>query len=285
MGRGLKKASPYPLLFQTAVAYESLSDSKRVLELRNLAKEMDETWQGERPMLGKDEPPETIPFGSLDGEPVILGCEKNKGAVSFGLDENVSLLISDGKGVKKEVLNSFIKQLNTLDCKVWLCSKTCDAYVVGKNINLVKTPKALDEIIEILANALRNRQAELKEDPQKKFEEMVIIIDGVREFYLGCEASTISRLEVFIRLGKGLGITVIGADCEKNLSMCRADGDILVATMRENAVIVCGGAIANHKALDTYAWYDKVPEALRENEAVFVKENNPVLLVRMGDKE
>lgn len=285
IGRGLKKASPYPFLFQTAIAFESLSDNKRVLELRNLAKEMDENWQGERPGLLVEKVANPIPFGSIVGEPVILGKDKNEDAVSFKLEDNVSLLVSDGKGVAKEVLNCIVKQLKPLNCKVWLCSTRCEMYESSDNIVFVKTPKDLDEIIETLANILRSRQTEIKENPQKKFDEMVIILDGMREFYMGCEPSTISRLEVFIRLGKNLGITIIGADTDKNLSKCRSDGDILVATMRENSVLLSGGKVSDHKALDTYSWYERVPETLKENEAVFEKDDNPVFMIRMGDKE
>lgn len=254
-GRGLMRGESEPLLFQTTVPYADLSDSKRIMALRRDAEEMAKEWKGKVPESIQSVP-EEIPFGSVDGEPLVLGAAIEDGkSVSFSLKENVSLLISDGAGVKTDILASLSKQAEALpNSRVCVFTKTDE----------------MEQVVADTVQELRNRQAELKCNPGAVFDPIFFILDGYYDLTSNCKNDTISRLEVFIRLGKGLGIFVIGIDSAEKMSKCRFRGDILTVTMQQNILILCGGTMNHHQIADVHKLQGKYTKALDGTEAVMI---------------
>ena len=56
----------------------------------------------------------------------------------------------------------------------------------------------------------------------------------------GAEPLVISQLEAFIRLGEGIGITVIGGDLASKAERCYFSRDILMETLHEGPILLAG---------------------------------------------
>ncbi len=265
-GRGLVKG---PLEFQTAIAFAELSDGKRVAALRKMAGEMSAAWKGERPK-GIAVMPERIPFGTLEGAPFILGLSYEKAEpVSLPAEDTESILLSVGDP-ESPLFESLLLQAAALPgADVFLCSenRACPG-----PCRAVRSAGELDEAALSLAQELRGRQERKKKDPSASFPPVVVMIDGLRNWLDSVKPDTISRLEVFIRLGKGLGITIIAADTAENIAHCYYSNDILTATMREGAVVLCGGAAGVHRITDTIALEKRHPEPFKEDDLVLASE-------------
>ncbi len=262
VGRGLVKG---PLEFQTAIAFAELSDGKRTAALRKMAGEMSSAWKGARPK-GIAVMPEEIPYGSLEGTPFILGLSYDTAEpVCLPVEDTVSLLLSAGDA-ESPLFDSLLRQaLEISEAEVFLysenrfCPAPCRTYRSGAE---------LDEAVLQLAGELRGRQARKRNDPEAVFSPILIFIDGLRKCLDSVQPDTISRLEVFIRLGKGLGVTVLASDTAEDTAYCYFSNDILTATMREGTVILCGGSPEAHRITDTIALRKKHPEPFRKDDLV-----------------
>lgn len=280
-GRGLVKVMPAPLLFQTAVAYGDLSDSKRTQMIRSIARQMDDAWNGERPK-GIVSVAEEIPFGSLEGKPFILGADMESGeSVSVTLDA-VSLLLSDGANMKEDMLRSLLRQAVALQ-ESQVVLYTCEP---AKYENLMDghtmhtSPQALDQAVEPLAVELRKRQKQLRENPEAQFAPLVIILDGLYDCISRCHSDTVARLEVFIRLGKQLGVFVAALDNAQLMGKCRFQGDILTETMRQGPALLAGGALAVHQVVDSYGIQAQYPQAMDEQTAILTRPDGKAVQLR-----
>lgn len=283
MGRGLTRALPTPLLFQTAIAFAELSDSKRIARLRAAAEEMDRAWSGARPECIRSIP-EELPFGSVEGKPFVLGMDTAGGeAVSLPFGEQVSLLISGQADAGQDALRSILRQAEGLaDSSIWLCTAQPGAYIgLGGSCHILTT-QGLDENVETLARELRNRQGQLRQDSNSTFAPVVVAIDGLMACVEGCRQETVARLEVFIRLGKGLGLFVVAADNAERMGKCRYRGDILTATMRQGPVLLIGGAVSSHQVVDPYELQSQFPQPMGGEDAILLGYGkNPCALRRM----
>ncbi|MBR5284184.1 MAG: type VII secretion protein EssC, partial [Clostridia bacterium] len=125
MGRGLCRGLPAPLLFQTAVPYAELTDSRRIAALRAMAEELDKAWTGIRPE-GVTVIPEEIPYGSLSGAPFVLGMNTDDGStVSLPFGTQVSLLLSGDT----DTLQSLLRQVSVMaGSTLWVCTDRPDAW-------------------------------------------------------------------------------------------------------------------------------------------------------------
>ena len=85
-------------------------------------------------------------------------------------------------------------------------------------------------------------------------------MDELAELLETAELRVISQLEAFIRLGNGIGITVVGADLAAKVEHCYYSGDILLETMHEGPVILVGGQAEDHRIVDTLAFKKVLPE-------------------------
>lgn len=280
-GRGLAKRLPRPLLFQTAIAYSDLGDSARTRKIRSVAQEMDGAWTGVRPQ-GILSLADELPFGSLEGEPFILGADLESGESVSVSPEAISLLLSDGAGVKEDLLRSLLRQALALPgVQLGMYTAEPDKYrELLQGHRLYARPEALDQAVEPLAEELRSRQRLLKADPASCFDPIVLIIDGLYDCIQRCQSNTVARLEVFIRLGKRLGVFIVAADSAQLMGKCRFSGDILTETMRQGPTVLVGGKLAEHQILDTYGIQAKYPQPMNANTAIVLKPDSPAVQIR-----
>lgn len=278
MGRGLCRGLPAPLLFQTAVPYAELSDSKRIAALRTMAVEQDRAWTGIRPE-GVAVIPEEIPYGTLSGAPYILGMNTaDSTTVSLPYGRAVSLLLSGGA----DTLHSLLRQTAEMEgSTVWLCTDRPAEYRAIPGVSFLNTA-GLDGKIEEIAQVLRARQGQLRADPAAVFAPIFIGLDGLLDVTEKCRPETVARLEVFIRLGKGLGLFVAACDTAERMGKCRYRGDILTATLRQGPILLMGGAVSGHQVVDPYALQAQFPQPMGKEDAILLGvEENPIPLRRM----
>ncbi len=283
MGRGLCRALPAPLLFQTAIAFADLSDSKRIARLRSMAEAMDKAWSGVRPER-VCAIPEELPFGSVEGKPFVLGMDIGSGEpVCLPFTEQISLLISDGAEVRRDAMQSILRQAAAMEgSNIWLYTDHPNSYTGLDGRCHVLSTAALDASVEQLAQQLRSRQEQLRQDPNAKFPTMVIAIDGLMNCVDTCKQETVARLEVFIRLGKDLGLFVVAADSAERMGKCRYRGDILTATLRQGALLLIGGSVSSHQITDPYALQGQFPQPLGSDDGILIiKDSTPRGLRRM----
>ncbi len=286
-GRGLAKGEEEPLLFQTAIPYEELSDGKRMKKLRDIAERMKDAWKGKLPK-GIFTMPEDVCYGSLEGKPFILGLDKEEGnVISVPWKEHQSLVISDGAYQKTALMTSLIRQAAEIeDSEIYLFTNHRSSYEpYMKGHRITASGQELDGWMVPFANELRARQKQLKENPEVVFPPFVILLDDYGSCIKSCQEETIARLEVFIRLGKGLGVFVAAADTAEKMGKCRFQGDILTATMREGHILLAGGNFPNHQITDTYGLSAKHPGPLEAGEGALLKNGEEVKFMQIMQGE
>lgn len=292
MGRGYVRGEKGTLLFQTAIAYPQNNDSHRTMQLRDTGEQMSKSWKGTRPQ-GIVKVPETLCFDELDGEPYLLGKNLDDGeVVRVNLEENQSLLISDGSvssedaehGMKlsADLLRNLIRQTERIaDAKLYVYSTRPEEFqdVVG-NHKILTSVKELDEIIPTLRTELQRRQGLWKKNPTVKFSPITVVLDGLYECIKEAEKDTIGRLEVFIRLGKGLNFSVIAADTARDAGRSRNEDSLLTATMRRGPVMLVGNTLTQHQVLDTYELRKKHPGPMEKEEACLMNNDTDAVFFR-----
>ena len=276
LGRGLVRG---PLEFQTAITFSSYTDGKRVAALRKLAEEMDGAWSGPRPKpargLSQD-----IPYGSIQGVPLLLGLSHSEiTPVSLPLAETTSLLVSAGDSAS---LNEFyallLRQLSELqDASVLLCSSTLSL----DSARVVREPEQLNNVLDEFAEELKARRSAHKADASLRFSPIVIVVDGLASVIQRAEQKAIARLEVFIRLGEGIGVTVIGADTAQNVELAYYSQNILMETLHEGPLLLTGGSAADHRITDVQTLSKQFPGKFAPDLMILERDGSRVGIKRM----
>lgn len=269
MGRGLVRG---PLEFQTAIAFADLSDGKRIALLRRIADQMRAIWNGPLPIRIVSMP-ERIPYGSIKAQPFVLGLSHTSmEPVSLPLDSTTSLLISAGDEESKDrLLNLLLKQVCDIPhASVLLCSPS----LTCRNAQLLRTASDLEAALLPLVQELRARQKVYKADPSATFDPIILVLDRFADYLAEASLDTTSRLEVFVRLGKGLGITIIAADQAAKVGRRFYSNDILMVTMHDGPVAIVGGQAADHTVVDTLSLRKLQPESISKN--TLILENNKI---------
>ena len=282
IGRGMIKTEHGPKMFQTAIAFGDVTENERFINLRGLADHINASYDGIRPETVKIMP-ESIEYGDLPTEELfMLGLDLTDiSPVKFNPYENRSLLISDGNGkTGDELLSLILRELSEKEAAqvfFYTPRKTVFREAAGaQNITFISDLSDLEGTVNQVAVELRKRQEELRADPQRLFSPMVIIMDSYYGMIKNAVGDTIARLEVFIRLGEKLSITIIGADCASEMSKARFEADLLTQTMRKGAVILAGGGLLEHQLVDAYAFNSIHPRPLKEDECCLVQGDSTV---------
>lgn len=263
LGRGLVRG---PLEFQTAIAFSDCTDGKRTAALRQLAGEMDAAWSGPRPRSVRGLP-QDIPYGSIEGAPLLLGLSYGESApVSLPLAETTSLLVSAGDPVSLRAFYALLlRQLGELeDANILLCSATLSL----DSARIVREPEKLNDVLDDFAAELKTRRDAHKKDASLHFSPIVIIVDGIASVIQQAEQKAVARLEVFIRLGEGIGVTVIGADTAQNVELAYYSQNILMETLHEGPLLLMGGKADDHRIADTQALAKQFPDAFAPDQMV-----------------
>ena len=262
IGRGLVRG---PLEFQTAIAGENLPDGQRIAMLRQLAGEMAASWKGPLPVKVQSMP-ETVPYGSLEGEPLILGLGYEDGtAISLPVGDATSLLASWGdENARERVLALLYRQAREMEAaQVYGYGRGMERLMerdLGENARLAPSPEALGAVLGKLAPVLQQRLNEKEAGQEGGFPHIFIFVDELAEFLAGAEPLVISQLEAFIRLGEGIGITVIGGDLASKAERCYFSRDILMETLHEGPILLAGGEASQHRIIDTISLRQNLPE-------------------------
>ena len=260
IGRGLISG---PLEFQTAIAGKELTDGERIAMLRRMAAEMASAWEGALPVQIVSMP-EQIPYGSVKGVPFVLGLSYGETAPALlPVREHTSLLIScKDEEAKKKILALLYRQAAELpEAAVYLYGwKTGAGRELPEQAKAAADAEELGRILKELAPVLQERQRQKESDENTEFPHIFIFVDELAELLETAELRVISQLEAFIRLGNGIGVTVVGADLAAKVEHCYYSGDILLETMHEGPVVLAGGQAEDHRIVDTLAFKKVLPE-------------------------
>lgn len=284
IGRGMVKTIHGPKMFQTAIVFGDASENERFMSLRKLADHLNTSYDGIRPEKVKIMP-EYIEYGDLPtDEPLMLGLESEEiTPVRFPLNRNCSLLISAGtERADQGLVSLLLRELSEQeDAEILFYTERKSVFfgsTVTQNITVVSDMEEFEKKINEVAVILRQRQAAKKEDAQSQFSPIVIFVDSYYDMVKQAVGDVIARLEVFIRLGDGLAITIIGADLAAKMGKARFEADLLTQTMRKGPALLIGGGLLEHQVADTYEFNSKHPRALKEDEACLIQENLAVFL-------
>lgn len=274
VGRGFQKTGAGSLMFQTAAAFVDQSDSKRSVLIRHLADRLQEDWHGVLPVSIQCVP-EEIPYGSLIGEKYLLGMNmEDASTISLPLFDYQSLMVGfGGEDSAAFLYRSLIRQTAEAGGEVWMYTKSPGRYedLLDKEHLLSELPK-LDQLAEPLADALRERQGKYKADSSVAFPPILVLVDGMKEILTQAEENTVMRLEVFVRLGRGLGFFLVCGDMAADMNYCRYSGSsILAVTMRTRARMIVGGSLSEHQLFDNASLRSAHPGPLKTDEAVLLR--------------
>lgn len=243
IGRGLVRG---PKEFQTAVAFAQSGDRERAAFLRAMAEQMQKAWHGKLPVKITSIP-QSIPYGSVHSEPITLGLKLEDGQTEYlPLSETVGIMVSAADSRSKAHAR-WLLQIQLCEQKdMSIITNVRDA----NGARFVEGARQWMEQMQNVASELRRRQSLRKSGSQEKFAQIVILIDDLTELLEGAEDELISRLEVFVRLGAGLNVTVIALDLARNLEKMYFGGDILMETMREQVMLLVGGDAQEHRVAE-----------------------------------
>lgn len=274
IGRGYLRTAEGAILFQAAIPYAEIPDGQRSVMLRRLAEKLRAEWHGELPAAIRPIPDE-IPYGSLEGPPFLLGMDCDSGsAASLPIPESRSLMVSAGKPeTLASLLRSFIRQAQEAEGEAWLFTKRPDTYGdLLEGEHLLSDIGELDILADALVPRLRERQSTLRQDPEAVFPPVAVLVDNMKALLDQAQNDTISRLEVFVRMGKGLSFFLVCGGSAEDMNKCRFRGsNILAVTMRDGPRLIAGGPLAAHQLFENAALRLQHP-ALAENEGLFLKE-------------
>lgn len=283
-GRGFVRAVGSPLLFQTAIFGSELSDGKRTMEMCRLAERLSSGWRGSVPEAVRSMP-EEIPFGSVEGEPIVLGLDTvDICPVRVDMKQAISLMVSAGtEDAERSFVASAVKQLAAVG-EVILCAQNSALYNIrgADNVRLL-SPSELPAAVEQLADVLRSRQQKLKADASATFEPVTVIIADFNAVLGAMPEDTAARLEVFIRLGKGLDFGIVAVDTVQNMTRAAYSAGILPVTLKQGAKLVIGGNVAEHQIADTYKLSAAHPQPLKQDEACLCVNGHDVFLKMMSE--
>lgn len=266
-GRGLMRG---PLEFQTAIAHASLTDGKRIAALRRQADAMRAVWNGPLPPRIAAMP-ERIPYGSLPGQPLMLGLSyASMEPVCLPLAQTTGLLISAGDAPSRQsLLTLLLRQASAVpDIQILLYSPVLSC----PGARQLHTPEELDEALLPLVQELRARQKAYRADASRVFSPILIVVDDCVSCLSAAQLDTTSRLEVFIRLGRGLGITVVAADSASAVSSRYYGNDILMATLQAGPILLTGGCAQDHRIVNTIALEKAASSLFTEGNLVLANE-------------
>lgn len=269
IGRGYIRSGGNAVLFQTAIFRAKDNDGQRAAQIQRLADELRAQWNGPLPTPIRTMP-EEIPYGTLDGPPLVLGMdyEANE-TVSLTAPRN-SLMAAVGTEESMRLLfRSLARQTLAQNGEVWLCVRQVSDYAdLVDDDHLLTDIPALDALIPTLRAPLQARQTQHAEDPQAVFTPIVLLVEDMKLLLEEAETETTGRLEAFVRLCKELGFILVCAGSPASMNFCRYCGSSLLAvTMRGADRLIAGGNLAEHQLFDTAALRVKHPEPLAADDA------------------
>lgn len=264
IGRGLVSG---PREFQTAIAFAEAGDRERAAKIRALSGRMQQAWHGDLP--AKIAPlPTHVPYDAALGEPIVWGLETKDGQTArMLLSENVGCLVSASDRRQKERVKRLLMQQICEYADAVGITNVCNAM----NMQIATEPQQmLNKLCEV-ATELRRRQSARKAGSKEKFQPIVIVIDDLAAMLEGGSDELTSRLEVFVRLGAGLNVTVIVLDLAENLEKMYFGGNILMETMRDQNMLLAGGSAQVHRIADGKLYSQQAKGVLEQDDWIWIQ--------------
>ena len=270
-GRGFLSDNNEALQFQTAIVMASQSDAKRYQEVGKWIRERDEGYSGPLPEMIMSMP-EEIFYGDVKGGRYLLGLDDVEvKPLSADIERTRSILISYKEYRScRTLIRSLIRQTLEAGGDIYLYTEKPEEYGdlldssrIFRNIN------ELENIMPDISDRLRERQRIRQEESGTAVSPILFIADGMLDITENGSDRLNARLEVFIRLGEGLGYAYVGCDTLEHMNEISLTGSsILAVTAREGYGLITGGRMEDHKLVPAYRIVQDHPGELRWDEAV-----------------
>lgn len=286
MGRGLVRGTP-PLQFQTALPAEGATDNEISSNIRMIAEQMKKNWTG-RSAKKIPEMPETIEYGSIDGNEIYLGLSARKvEPVAFDYRSQHYLMISGMPGAgKSNLLKALAHQMHeSMDCTVYALDINGTSLRSLSQIGTYISKAAdIDAFFDDLMPTLKKRQESGSKDGG--FAPILLVIDDFTSFFAAVSEKTVKRILAIIKLCTGLDVHLMMAGDAGDLAMKRMQSEeITMSCVTAKQAVLLGGYINDHGAFRL-----KPTQALRntelgEKEGFFVSKAGIVHMKTMQEKK
>lgn len=286
MGRGLVRGNP-PLQFQTALPADGATDNEISSNIRIVAAQMRKNWNG-RSAKKIPEMPETIEYGSIEGDGIYLGLSSNKvEPVAFDYRTQHFLMISGMPGSgKSNMLKALAFQMHEFaNCTIYaldingtgLRSLSC----IGTYID---TASDIDTFFDELMPKLKKRQASGYQDGG--FAPILLIIDDFTNFLAAVSEKTVKRILAIIKLCAGLDVYLLMAADAGDLAVKRMQGEeITTSCVTAKQAVLLGGYINDHGAFRLKPTQAQRNTELQDKEGFFVSKADIVHMKTMQEKK
>ena len=278
IGRGFVRG---PLEFQTAIFAAQANDHERADIVKDVAKRMRAAWSGALPRRIASVP-QRVPYGTVPGGPLAIGLDcADASPICLPLGKTVGLTVSAADAQSKARARSLLLRQLAGVPELALVTNAADA---PDSPTRADGPDALNAALLELVPVMRERQSAYRAGYGGAFPPIVILIDDAVALLRSGPDELISRLEVFVRLGEGLNVTVILLDLAAALSSLYYSGDILTETLHAHPLLLAGGDMQTHTITDVSAVARLMPGVLERGDWVLVQ-NGHMTAVRPMESE
>lgn len=274
-GRGLFRGKP-PLEFQAALPAAGEGETQRAQAIRELARRMDEKWDGERP---QDVPimPARVLAGEWNTDGLLLGLDRTTvRPVDLDLIERQFLLVSHlGGGEGKRLLRAAAAQLPGRWRQEDITLYDPAERVLEKlreGCSYITAPAEFDGCVAALMPLLQKRKESVESDQGRAWLEqqppIILIISDLKACLEAASPDTARRLASILHLGAGLRVSVVVlARAQDRDALCHA-GDMFSIHLTNKAdVVMVEGCLRDHGMFDTQLDYTEAGEPLAEGDA------------------
>ena len=286
MGRGLVRGTP-PLQFQTALPADGATDNEISNNIRTIAEQMKKNWNG-RSAKKIPEMPETIEYGSIEGNDIYLGLSTHKvEPVAFDYRSQHYLMISGMPGAgKSNLLKALAYQMyESADYTVYaLDINGASLRSLGRIGTYIDKASDIDAFFDDLMPTLKKRQ----ESGSKEggFAPILLVIDDFTSFFAAVSEKTVKRILAIIKLCAGLDVYLLMAGDAGDLAMKRMQSEeITMSCVTAKQAVLLGGYINDHSAFRLKPTQAQRNTELGEKEGFFVSKTGIVHMKTMQEKK
>lgn len=287
-GRGLIKAET-PLEFQTALPAAGDTDTDRVATIKKIAEEINRMWTGKRatpiPVM-----PDVIPYNSITSDKVTIGLTSYE-VYPIGFDFELShyMPISGFPGAgKSNMIKVIAKQMKNSDPNTELV-----LYDSNNGLESIKSianyyftsGQELDSYMADIVSELARRKEIYDAGENEEFKPIAIFIDGFKKCFDQIDEKTAKRLEMIMKLGKGLNVYLIISDTPDEIGKLSGMGNVVAMLMTSSKlVILLGNTFKSHTVFKSHLPYNEMETKLGEFEGYIIKDENAERFKAMYEK-
>ncbi len=273
-GRGLVREQMKALEFQTLLA----SDGENEIELAaNLKKEIEEISKQYSNVKVQQVAvmPETISYGSVESQGIILGLQtKEMEPVELDLENMPHYMVvsANNRAEATQMMKVLIRQFQEKQhAKTILFDNGTNNLSSVRNLNAkyIRTASELDEYMDSFKDEI-NERMERAEEGDIDFEPILIAIDGYRIMYEEIEQITATRLLSLVKMCEGLKVYLLVSEQPDTLKMLDGQEAIMHNIIATGVGILIGGSFYSHRVFKSDLSYTESEATLKESEAYLV---------------